>query len=268
MAFVTPGLSEEGWVARHRLISFFVLAYIVSWPFFLFAGATKLAWVTVIGLFGPAIAALIVATAAEGRAGIRRLIGRFLIWRINPLWFAFALLFPAASYAVSSFLSPAASGAPTYSPSTQWYLIPLIFVGLCVVVIGEELGWRGYALPLFQQRWNALVSSLILAIPWTIWHFAIITNPVAPNLGNIAGLAFIPFVFAIAISFTAVFNNTKGSLLAVLAFHASGDTAGFFLHLTSKAYDINVAINVLVAVILVLLLGPPHLSRSHERATG
>src|SRR5215469_8932284 len=105
-AFVKPVLSEGGWVARHRLISFFVLAFIVSWPFFLFAGATKLAWVTVIGLFGPAIAALIVATAADGRAGMRRLLGRFLIWRINPLWFAFALLFPAASYAVSSFLSP------------------------------------------------------------------------------------------------------------------------------------------------------------------
>jgi len=264
VAFISRVLS---WVARHRLLSFFVLAYLVSWPFFLFAGATKVAWVTVIGLFGPAIAALIVANVASGQVGIRRLVGRLLIWRINPLWLAFALLFPAASYAVSSSLSPAASGAPTYSPSTQWFLIPLIFVGLFVIVIGEELGWRGYALPLLQQRWNALVSSLILAIPWTIWHFAIITNPVAPNLGSIAGLAFVPFVFAIAVTFTAVFNNTKGSLLAVLAFHASGDTAGFFLHLTSRAYDINVAINVVAAVLLVLLLGPRNLSRTHERVT-
>jgi len=132
-------------------------------------------------------------------------------------------------------------------------------------VIGEELGWRGYALPLLQTRWNALVASIVLAVPWTIWHFVIITNPVAPNLGSIAGLAFIPFVFAIAISFTVVFNNTKGSFFAVLAFHASGDTAGFFLHLTLRAYDINAAINVVVAILFVLRLGPKQLSRTSER---
>lgn len=258
-------MKRDGWIAKHRLVSFFVLAFLVSWPLFLLAGATKVAWVTVVGLFGPAAAALIVAGFSQGRAGTSQLLGRFLIWRISPFWFAFAILFPAASYAISSFLSPASSGAPTYSPSSQWYLIPLIFAGLFVVVVGEELGWRGYALPLLQRRWNALVASLVLAVPWTIWHFAIITNPVAPNLGSIAGLAFIPFVFAIAVSFTAVFNNTKGSLLAVLAFHASGDTAGFFLHLTSRAYDINVAINVVVAILFVLVLGPKQLSRSAER---
>lgn len=258
-------MKREGWVARHRLVTFFVLAFVFSWPFFLLAGATKVGWITVVGLFGPAVAAVVAAGVSKGRVGTGQLLGRFLIWRISPLWFAFALLFPGTSYVVSSLVSPASSGAPTYSPSSQWYLIPLIFIGLFVVVIGEELGWRGYALPLLQRRWNALVASLVLAVPWTIWHFAILTNPVAPNLGNIAGLAFIPFVFAIAVIFTAVFNNTKGSLLAVLAFHASGDTAGFFLHLTSRAYDINVAINVVVAILLVVLLGPKHISRRSER---
>jgi membrane protease YdiL (CAAX protease family) len=248
-------MRQDSWIAKHRLVSFFVLAFLVSWPLFLVAGATKVSWA----------AAVIVATITQGRVGIGQLLGRFLIWRISPLWFAFALLFPAASYAISSYVSQANSGAPTYSPSSQWYLIPLIFVGLFLVVIGEEVGWRGYALPLLQRRWNATVASLVLAVPWTIWHFAIITNPVAPNLGSIAGLAFIPFVFAIAVSFTVVFNNTKGSLLAVLAFHASGDTAGFFLHLTSRAYEINVAINVVVAILFVLLLGPKQLSRTSER---
>jgi uncharacterized protein len=125
----------------------------------------------------------------------------------------FALLFPAATLVLSTSLSPATSGTLTYSPSSQWYLIPAVFIGLFLVVMGEELGWRGYALPILLKRWNALASSFILAIPWTIWHFAILTNPVAPNLGSVSGLAFIPFVFAISIIFTAVFNNTKGTLL-------------------------------------------------------
>ncbi len=111
------------------------------------------------------------------------------------------------------------------------------------------------------------MASLVLAIPWTIWHFAILTNPVAPNLGSIVGLAFIPFVFAISIIVAAIFNNTAGSLLAVLAYHASGDVAGFFLKLTPRAYDINVAITVIVAVLFVVLLGPRNLSRTAERVT-
>jgi len=94
------------------LVSFFVLAFLISWPLFLFAGATKVAWVTVVGLFGPAAAAVIVAGISHGRAGTGHLLSRFLIWRISPLWFAFALLFPALSYTISSFLSPASSGAP------------------------------------------------------------------------------------------------------------------------------------------------------------
>jgi Type II CAAX prenyl endopeptidase Rce1-like len=151
------------------------------------------------------------------------------------------------------------------SPSRQWYLIPLVYVGLYLLVIGEELGWRGFALPVLQRRWSALLASLLLAIPWTIRHFAILINPVAPNLGSIAGLAFIPFVFAISIIITAVFSNTDGSLLAVLAYHASGDVTGFFLVLTPRAYDINVVITVVVAVLLVLLLGREKLSRASAK---
>jgi membrane protease YdiL (CAAX protease family) len=159
------------------------------------------------------------------------------------------------------------SGSPPLAPDRQWYLIPLVYVGLYVLVVGEELGWRGYALPLLQHRRSALVSSLLLAIPWTVWHFAIRINPAAPNLGSIAGLAFIPFVFALSINFASVFNSTQGSLLAVVAYHASGDVTGFFLHLTAKAYDLNVAMTVVAAILLVLLLRPANLSRAVERVT-
>jgi uncharacterized protein len=85
-------MNRQGWIARHPLLSFFVLAFVISWPFFLFAGATKLAWITVIGLFGPAIAALIVASASGGRTGLGKVVGRFLIWRVSLLWVTFALL--------------------------------------------------------------------------------------------------------------------------------------------------------------------------------
>ena len=119
-------------------------------------------------------------------------------------------------------------------------------------------------MPVLQKKWTALISSLVLAVPWTIWHFAIITNPAAPNVGRITGLAFIPEVFALSIILTAVFNNTKGSLLSVIIYHASGDTAGFFFNQTTSSYDITVVITVIVALALIALLGPKRLSRKPE----
>lgn len=38
------------------------------------------------------------------------------------------------------------------------------------VVLGEETGWRGYALPQLQRRFSPLASSLILALVWFGWH--------------------------------------------------------------------------------------------------
>ena len=88
-----------------------------------------------------------------------------------------------------------------------------------------------------------------------------------PISGTFTGLTFIPFVFGLSVLFAAVLNNTKGSLLAVLAYHASGDTPGFFVHLSSRAYEINVTITVIVAILFVLVLGATNLSRTTVRST-
>src|SRR6266516_1198391 len=70
------------------------------------------------------------------RAGVGRLAGTADVARPaidlahQPLWFGFALVFPAATYVIASALAPATSGSPTFSPSRQWYLIPLVYVGL------------------------------------------------------------------------------------------------------------------------------------------
>ena len=49
-------------------------------------------------------------------------------------------------------------------------LVPLFIFNLLAGPLGEELGWRGTALPRLQARWNALSSSVILGVVWWTFH--------------------------------------------------------------------------------------------------
>ena len=110
----------RGLLARNPLISFFVMAYAFSWivwspwvlseegvgllPFRLSDGASGLLNAFAI-LAGPTLSALIMTGITEGRAGIRRLLGRIVLWRVGLRWYVFALLGIPAVMALGTILS-------------------------------------------------------------------------------------------------------------------------------------------------------------------
>ena len=92
----------------------------------------------------------------------------------------------------------------------------IIFVG----ALGEETGWRGYALPQLQRRFSPLASSLILAVLWFGWHvpqFWVIATyrDFAPvqYVGMFLGLA------CGAVVLTWLYNRSGGSILLVAVWH-------------------------------------------------
>jgi membrane protease YdiL (CAAX protease family) len=164
---------------RRLLLGFFALAFGLSWAVWLPAAAASrglLAWNVpletsrAVGVFGPAAAALLVAAAAGGRAGLRALLGRLLIWRVGLGWYAFALLWPAvhglATAAVHVLLgAPRPDFArppvlwlypapPEAFAAGPWPLLPLVLLQSLLLSspIGEEPGWRGFAQPRLQVR--------------------------------------------------------------------------------------------------------------------
>ena len=70
-------------VERNPLISFFVLAYGLTWPVIPLVSVSPLLGLP--GLFGPALAAIIVASLAEGKSGLKNLLSRLMRWRIGAL---------------------------------------------------------------------------------------------------------------------------------------------------------------------------------------
>jgi membrane protease YdiL (CAAX protease family) len=183
---------------RHPLITFFVLMFAISWGVWLPLAFTLedsprpsesnrwLPWLHVIGAFGPCFAALIVTSLVEGVEGLRRLFGRLLLWRVSVGWYAVALLLPAGISLLMTAIhmmfggnAPDYSNPPIYSmslpaplqPHGAWTILVPIFVLQLFTgsSLGEELGWRGFALTRLQRRSSALDASLIMAVVWAVW---------------------------------------------------------------------------------------------------
>ena len=195
------------WTRRHRLVAFFGLTFLLSWwswPFY----AVDLA-PTAFFPCGPLVAALIVIGIAEGRAGYRDLGARMIRWRVGWTWWLVAVGTPLAVLAVAAVANVAIWGAPAPVLATMaWSQLALNaavrFVNPLDGPLGEEPGWRGYALPQLQARRSPLASGLVLAVFVALWHLPLVVT------GQLAGVA-LPITFAITLVYVWLFNRTGGS---------------------------------------------------------
>jgi membrane protease YdiL (CAAX protease family) len=238
-------------IRKHPLVAFFVLAYALSWwPWPLYAagipGEPFLA-------FGPLLAAVIVIALTAGRHGLRALVARMFRWRVGWRWYAVALALPLSVDALASVINVALGApAPSFDLGAPWYTVIVVFAIRLVNPmdgpLGEEPGWRGFALPGLQHTRSPLVATSILALLVTGWHLPLVlgsgSNPLAPFalLGT----------FAVTFWYTWVFNHTNGSVLITLIMHAADGT--FFGLLTAGLGHADLERGLLLKVVLVCVV--------------
>jgi membrane protease YdiL (CAAX protease family) len=154
----------EGWVRRHPLIAFFVLAYLLTWWIYPLLRFSPL--LGIFGLFGPALAAIIMAAVTGRKSGVKQLLSRVVLWRVGVRWYLIALGLPT----VLSIATAGLSYLLGASDFIQVGALTVLELVLFVLVVGEELGWRGYALPRLLEKRSAVTASLILGVLWGLWH--------------------------------------------------------------------------------------------------
>jgi len=249
---------------RHSLSIGLLLMFALTWPIY-----------TQLGLFvgyGLAAASLIVTSLTQGRAGLMALLRRFLLWRVGAIWYAVVIALPLAVYLTAMLLQAAISGVPpdmddtlshtVFSGTDSIWLFFVPFLIVDALTNGEELAWRGFVLPRYQARFNALVSSLVLGVIWGLWHLP----RIAPD-GVWAITYAILHNVALAVLFTWVYNNTRGSLLLTTIFHAALNTAYVFLPVGATrgpdlaARGVVLLVEYVAAAAVVALAGPVTLSR-------
>jgi membrane protease YdiL (CAAX protease family) len=208
-------------ITRHQLVAFFILAFVFSWyPWVIALVRGKTSGPNPLG---PLIAALIVGGITQGWPGVRDLFARMVRARIALRWYALIFALPVAMCAATVVLM-AASGSAVSLPGANAlrelpdrFLFIFLFIGL-----GEEPGWRGFALPRLQKHHTPQVASLILAPIWALWHL--------PLMGNEIPTMIIPAFLASLLGGTFIqtwlFNRTKGSVFAQMLFHAIVNTVG------------------------------------------
>jgi uncharacterized protein len=228
---------------------------------------------TFLGAFGPMVAAVVVTTLESGRAGLRALLSRVVRWRVAPIWYGVALLGPIVLALGAMALHVVLGGQPPNPQGmigalpTVLFLFGYMFIQ---VGIGEEIGWRGYALPKLQAGYSALVSSVILGLIWSLWHLPLFFDPTSPY-SRTPFWAFLIFMVAISILITWVFNSTGGSTLMIMILHAMLNAAIGPLWAATPEYSTaigNTNIYLLQAsllwvgvIVVVLVYGASNLSR-------
>jgi len=239
---------------RHALIVFFLLAFGIAWGFWIPAALAAKGLLPfpipetlagLLGVWGPSLAGIFVTAAYDGRAGLRALFRRLSVWRVELRWYLFVLLWPAIlSLLVTGLSLLFGSPAPDFAhpPVMTEYpfppeafsagflpLLPMVFViQVFGSSLGEELGWRGFALPRLQTRRSTLLASIVLGVLWGLWHLPRVWTPGEPFDAAAFGWLMLGLVLN-SVLYAWVFNGTKGSLLLVVLFHTAQPVTDLFL---------------------------------------
>lgn len=279
MAPEPPADAAGTWPVRRRLTLFFILAFLISWliwPLTLLNPESS-----PMAPFGPAVAAVLVAVFSEGKEGLLRLLRRLGRWRMPWRWYLVAFGLPCVLVAAAAVLTVAGGApAPDLGPNPGWFMLAGTFAATLVMVgLFEELGWRGYALPLLQRNLTALAAALLLGVVWALWHIPELASdptqqrPPVPFLLMIVAqsvlLAWIYNSTAIPASRRdADGQSTSGSVPLCMVFHAMFTTAGALVfpafagpHYLALWWTLAL-LHVLAALALITYAGPWRLARS------
>lgn len=277
---VVQRAARPAWLTRHPLATYFALAYVLSWSVEIPLAAAAQGWTRwhvplafhYLAAYGPLLAAVITTWLIEGAPGLRHLAARMVRWRVRPVWWVVAVS-PLFLYGISAVVLRVLRGTWTDAGLLgRINALPDLGLGawlfwLVTFGIGEETGWRGFALPRLQQRSSALSATVVLAGLWITWHLpTFLYLPTYMKLGLTVLPGFAVGIAAGAVVLTWLYNSTRGSILVVAVGHA---TLNFVTASPAGDQTIAAAISTAVmvwAVVVILVWKPATLSRAAKQA--
>jgi len=256
---------------KHPLLSFFVLTFTITWGIgacyvlfpdrlvALFGPISHSNPLFYLAVYAPSFSGLVVTAYADGIPGLGALLSRLLRWRVGIRWYVTVFLGMPALILGSAVLSGWFAGEPLKFVQGPWQLA--LYPVLTSLVsdpgpLGEELGWRGFALPRLLNGRSALSASLLLGLVWGIWHLpAFLIQGLPQNQFSLP--AFLVACAALSVLMTWVYQYTSGSILFAILIHWIFNAD----YLPRGTFPAMAAILTLAALIVVAVSGPTRLAR-------
>lgn len=210
------------------LIFTFTISWITGFPTVFVPG--KFEGLAYLSDFGPAIGALIVVGIAEGSGGVKSLVRSLFQWRVSFVWYLVVLLGPALTMVTAVLLYNMFAGNGSAQNLDRWLsilpqhllVIVSLFLFMMVGIWGEEVGWRGFALPKLQKKYHPLLASLILGAIWAIWHLPLFFIEGSPQ-AHMGMTYFFLATLGYSILYSWIYNGSKESLFMIWLLHSANN---------------------------------------------
>lgn len=246
------------WIKKHDLWVFFILVFALMWPKSIAEAAYSSAMIStpppailnVLYVLGtPLVAAVIVTAVTRGRQGLKDWSRHLFHWRVGWQWYIVSLgIYPMVSLAAFAISSLASGGRWTVAmmwdagfenlrqnsariglnPENTWQILAILLATSFIVPFFEEGGWRAFAIPRLQERYNALVSGLLMGVIWAIWHLPSFFTVGSDHYG-MPFLWFLMTIVFVSVLMVWIMNHTDQSVLMSILFHVSIILTGHIL---------------------------------------
>lgn len=273
---VADGMTEAAWRdlqprvrSARAIVAFFAFTFGWTWSLWGVSAVLKpqaetLSTVLFLtSAFGPSLAAIAVMMIFEGRAGLRRWLRQCLRWRIGWRWWALAFLAPPLIMLAALASHAALGGVIPASAITGHVLAAIAKFPLVLILggpLGEEFGWRGYALPALSARIGWRRASLIIGAAWTLWHLPLLFMAGTAQ-ADLPILLFIVSTIGLSVVMARLSVNTRFSVLPAILLHSAINWWSMAVPIMPKggdaqAYGLVAAITVLIALVAFAKAGP------------
>lgn len=251
-----PGIRGTGAAAAF----FFVFcAYALSWSIFGIATAMDQELLVILGIAGPSVAALVLSLVLRGPRGLWRLVKRF--GRVRAPWYVFA--FMVFGFVAMNWIGQNAWYAwrgeeldIALQPLQYW---PQTFIfSILVAGLGEEIGWRGYALPRLQNAYGIVLGTIVLAFAHMFWHLP--TYWLGQGMHNVPLLWVFAFLFPFSFILTWLYNAGRGGLLFAIFGHGLSNVSLNLAYFMPSERLVPLTPELITRLGLPLDIGGPYLA--------
>lgn len=209
------------------VLKFFLITFAMTWTCWILIIAIPVPAsnpfqqvLLLLGVFAPALVALLLTLRVEGRAGVRQLLQGVVRWQVAGRWYIFAVSFTVLIKLLAAVVYRLVTGSWPPLGADPLYVLPFAILLSTPVQSGEEIGWRGYALPRLAARFGLASASVLLGVAWAVWHLPLFFFREADTYHR-SFILFLVQVTALSVAMAWLWQRTGRSLLLTMVMHAA-----------------------------------------------